>query len=362
MEVVSIFILLFLALQVVVATINYIFPERLHHSHSFQEPFISVLIPARNEEQKIGALLKDLKEQMYSSFEVLVYNDDSTDNTERVVRTAMSEDSRVRLIETQPLPEGWFGKQHACYQLASKANGEYFLFLDADVRAGKDFLQKIVATFRSQKVDFLSIFPQQEMNSISELLSVPLMNFILLSLLPLRLVRLVSHHRVAAANGQVMLFKSTVYRQLQPHLYAKQERAEDIVIARYLKSHGVKTSCCLGDYSIRCRMYTHLNEALNGFAKNIIAMLCNSHLCALWFVFVHTFGIAIVLLSNSFLLTVIFFILIIILRGIITIASQQPWKAFLLFPFQNIVLLAVLLLSYYRFLKKDFIWKERRIF
>jgi len=104
------------------------------------QPFISVLIPARNEEQNLPKLLSALSRHSYSNIEILVYDDESDDQTANIIKTFSQKDNRIKYFGGLPLPEGWIGKPHACYQLASHARGDYFLFIDADIK------QEIIAT------------------------------------------------------------------------------------------------------------------------------------------------------------------------------------------------------------------------
>lgn len=140
-----------LIFQTGILFINYRSQKRI--SRSFQDPsfpvphkaplggipdrkLVSVLIPARNEADRMGPLLDDLMAQDCGILEILVYDDGSTDGTDRLVRAKMSKDPRIRLMSGSTLPEGWSGKNYACHRLAQEARGRYFLFLDADVRLG----------------------------------------------------------------------------------------------------------------------------------------------------------------------------------------------------------------------------------
>src|SRR5688572_2976044 len=60
--------------------------------------FVSVIIPARNEESNIGQLLADLENQVYDGFEVIVVDDHSEDNTVKVVEGFMERNSRFRVL------------------------------------------------------------------------------------------------------------------------------------------------------------------------------------------------------------------------------------------------------------------------
>ncbi len=147
-------------------------------------PLVSILIPARNEENNIGRLLDDLQELKYNNFEILVYDDDSTDQTRSVIMDKSLLDKRIRYIQGKVLLPGWLGKNHACHQLAKAAKGDYLLFLDADVSVIPRLFTDSIAFMEKQDLDLLSLFPVQKMKTLGEWLTVPLMNRILLGNLP----------------------------------------------------------------------------------------------------------------------------------------------------------------------------------
>ena len=88
-----------------------------------QQPKVSILVPARNEEETIQDCINSLLKQDYANFELIVLNDNSNDRTEEILKSIQS--SRLRIIEGKPLPESWIGKSWACHQLAAEATGEY---------------------------------------------------------------------------------------------------------------------------------------------------------------------------------------------------------------------------------------------
>ena len=227
-------------------------------------PSWSILIPARNEENSIGNLLEDILTLKDRPCEVIVYDDKSTDSTRE-----------LRLIEGE-LPEGWLGKNNGCRSLASVAKGQYLLFLDADVRIDSDMATKYLNYAISNKLSLLSIFPAQILESRAGKISTPIMNWILLSLLPLPLVKNCSWSSFSAANGQFMLFKTDDYNLLKPHEKFRMSRAEDIEISRYFKNEHKHIATLAGDKSIRCNMYSLLNDAINGFSKNVFYFFGNS--------------------------------------------------------------------------------------
>jgi cellulose synthase/poly-beta-1,6-N-acetylglucosamine synthase-like glycosyltransferase len=74
---------------------------------------VTVVVPARDEEEQIGSCLAALLDQRgVPSLRIVVVDDGSTDGTAAVVRAV--EDPRVRLVHAEPPPPGWLGKPHAC--------------------------------------------------------------------------------------------------------------------------------------------------------------------------------------------------------------------------------------------------------
>lgn len=89
------------------------------------DEYLSVLIPARDEEAHIGGCLDSVLSQDCVA-EVVVYDDHSSDRTCEVVAARAARDPRVRVAATEPLPPGWFGKTFACWRLAEQARRSGF--------------------------------------------------------------------------------------------------------------------------------------------------------------------------------------------------------------------------------------------
>jgi glycosyltransferase involved in cell wall biosynthesis len=239
-------------------------------------PLISVLIPARNEEKTLPVLLEGLISQEYSNIEIIIYNDQSSDNTEAILYNYAQKDKRIRYIKGDDVPVNWVGKNYACHRLSEYARGSYFLFLDADVIITPGLLTATLTYQISENLILLSVFPQQIMKSWGEKLTVPLMNWILISLLPLIMIKKSPRPSLAAANGQFMLFHAQQYQQFQFHKWCKNSPVEDIAISKKIKQMGYQTQTLLSNGSIRCRMYNSGREAISGFSKNVLAFFSNS--------------------------------------------------------------------------------------
>lgn len=356
------FILFFTVLQLLVAASNLVFLQRFPKNDKQLNYTVSVLIPARNEEKNIGNLLGDLQKQDYQNIEILVYNDQSTDETEALIKKSAEKDQRIRMIPSIVLPEGWLGKNNACHNLAQHAKGKYLLFLDADVHVGNSILQNSVSFAEKHKLGLLSIFPLQIMQTLGEQATVPNMNYILLSLLPLVLVRQTNFPSIAAANGQFMLFDAEIYRRTLPHRQMKSSKVEDIKIARFYKHNKIKVACLTGKPSISCRMYHGFREAVYGFSKNVIQFFGASFLLAILFWLITTFGFIAVLLSFSKTVILLYFSALIATRIFISIVSKQAVLRNLVLAIpQQISLGLFIAQAMANVIKNQYTWKDRNI-
>ena len=355
-------IFIFTAIQLWVVLLNAIFRQPLSANLKDFNPLVSILIPARNEEQNIGRLLRAIQKQDWQNFEVLVFNDQSTDKTAQIVEDLSKNDQRIHLINSKGLPDYWLGKNFGCYSLAQKAKGHYFLFLDADVHISDSIIAGTVAKVQKYKLGLLSIFPKQNMHSWGEYFTVPIMNFILLSLLPLVFVRLLPFSSMAAANGQFMLFDAKTYRETQPHYTFRDNKVEDISIAQSFKKNGIRIACLAGNSSISCRMYSSFAEAVNGFSKNVIMFFGNSGFLAVLFWLITTLGFIPVLVALPLTMVYTYFLMLVAIRFLISVVSHQnPLKNLVLAIPQQVVLGIFIITAFLNKSKKAYQWKGRNI-
>jgi cellulose synthase/poly-beta-1,6-N-acetylglucosamine synthase-like glycosyltransferase len=151
------------------------------------------------------------------TFEVIVMDDMSSDDTALIVGTLASEDARVRIVQGKAPPHGWCGKQFACDQLARQAKYPVLCFLDADVRLERDALARMVGFLQSSGADLVSGVPRQETSTPVEKLLIPLIHFVLLAYLPVRRMRRRQHPSYAAGCGQLFVTKRDSYEKAGGH-------------------------------------------------------------------------------------------------------------------------------------------------
>lgn len=352
----------FLILRIAVAFMNSITLARLEFGLFNEDDLISILIPARNEENNILNILEDVSRQEYQHIEILVLNDSSTDRTAEIVRAFSLVDSRCQLIEGEALHQEWLGKSWACHQLAKHAKGNYFLFLDADVRVNGPLFSTTVCKLKENKLTLLSLFPGQDMRTIGEWLVVPLMHYLLLSLLPLRFIEWFRHPSLAAANGQFMLFNGDQYRNNWWHQQVKNKVTEDIEIMKMVKRAGFKGTTLLENNFIRCRMYRGYSEAVSGFKKNLLAGFAGNVLVLLVYLYLTIFSYALLFFAGYWEIATVVLLLIIFLRSLISaMADQNPlWNVLLHIP-QMAVMLYIAALSVAGKFSGNNKWKGRNI-
>jgi chlorobactene glucosyltransferase len=234
-------------------------------------PRVSVLIPARDEARQIGACLRSLLAQDYPCFEILVLDDDSTDDTADIVHQLEVDDpsGRLHLLHGAPLPPGWLGKCHACAQLAAAADGEYLLFTDADTVHGPGAIASALAAAERRHVGLVSVLPRQRACTWAESLLLPLLPFNILSLLPVGLVRRHPTPSLSAGIGQFLFFRRSAYLATGGHAALRDRVLDDVELARRVKAAGWQEDLLDGGQAVQCRMYDGFGAIWRGFSKNL---------------------------------------------------------------------------------------------
>jgi len=352
----------FLILRFTVTLFNFISNPKLIQSPKKFNDLVSILIPARNEAEDILKLLESLRKQDYQNIEVLVLDDQSDDDTFKVCDHFSKRDSRFSVTKGANLKKGWLGKNYACHQLAQKAKGKYLLFLDADEEVKNGLINSSIYRMQNRKLSLLSLFTNQVTASFGEKAIVPLMHYLLLNLLPLRLVRLTKTVSFSAASGQFMMFDAIVYQQNQWHQQVKNIVVEDIEIMKRVKQNNLNGEALLANGFIYCRMYKSYKEGIEGFSKNLLAGFGGSIVGLLIYLILVVFGPILILIFLNYQLFFFAVTLIIFSRIMISYLSNQNVLMNIFYHIlQMISLVIIASLSIRKSLNKSLIWKGRII-
>ncbi len=229
---------------------------------------VSVLIPARNEQEHLADAVRSVLANRQVELELIVLDDGSTDRTPHIVGQLAEEDRRVRLVAGRPLPDGWCGKQHACCQLAELAGRDVLVWMDADVRLAPDALVRMLDCLDAEDAALISGFPKQQVGSVGEALLVPLIHVILLGYLPIHRMRRGTDPRFAAGCGQLMMARAEPYWAIGGHKAIKASMHDGITLARTFRQAGYRTDLFDATDLAVCRMYRGLGETWRGLLKN----------------------------------------------------------------------------------------------
>jgi len=249
-------------------------------------PTVSVIVPARNEEDCLGYCLESLVTQADVTFEIIVVDDRSTDRTREIARSF----NGVRVIEADPLLEGWTGKCNAAACGSRIAQGTWLLFTDADTVHQPGSLARALYEVEQQKAALLSYSPKQEVHSLLEK-----------AVMPVIFAELASRYRpedvsdpassVAAANGQYLLISREAYDAVGGHAAVAGSLLEDVELARLVKQSGRRIFFRQGGEQVRTRMYRSAPQLVEGWTKNLVLLFDNPRWLAV-LRFVEFLGIA----------------------------------------------------------------------
>jgi cellulose synthase/poly-beta-1,6-N-acetylglucosamine synthase-like glycosyltransferase len=119
---------------------------------------ISIIIPARNEEQTIGRCLQSIIDQIYPAvlFEIIVVDDHSTDNTAKIVQSFQKQNIHCLFLKdfvTDPINSY---KKRAIEEAVNQSTGDLIVTTDADCFMGKDWLQAIASFYEAYKPAFIA--------------------------------------------------------------------------------------------------------------------------------------------------------------------------------------------------------------
>jgi chlorobactene glucosyltransferase len=244
-------------------------------------PFVSVLVPARDEEANIRACLESLQKQDYPNFEVLVLDDNSVDSTALIVQEMASKDKRIQLVVGGPLPDDWVGKPFACYQLAQRAHGDWLLFVDADTLHAPDMLRGVLSIALQQKVSLLSGFPRQITSSLPQKITVPLIYFIIMGWAPLWWIHRSHATRPSVAIGQFLLFSRDEYWRIGGHKVVQSRILEDIWMGIEVSRRGGRHIAVDLSSIVSCNMYPSAGTMWTGLVRCIYSVTAISPLALL---------------------------------------------------------------------------------
>lgn len=371
-EIISIIILLIICILFLITLYNLLTAPKINienkntYKSTNKELFVSILIPARNEEKNIEKALLSSINQTYQNLEIIVLDDKSIDRTSFLVNNIIKKykNKNIKLIQGTTLPNNWNGKSWACFNLYKECKGDYILFIDADVYLDKHAIELAIQKMINSKLDLLTIIPNQISLNIGEKFLINIfMEWFVTTFLPIKLSNVLNQNPFTAACGQFMLFKRSSYEIINGHACVGKNIVEEREIAIKLREKKLKVSLFLTNDLIYCKMYENYKMAFNGFSNTFFA---GSKLhSSLFIIFITLIYIAyitpvILFVFNKYFLLSFFLILI---QGFIQslIFKKDFLINILFYPIKITLFFYTSITSCIKTLQGKIIWKDRII-
>jgi len=342
-----------------------------HGPEIFEGSLVSVLIPARNEEANIERCINSLINQHYKNYEILVLNDNSTDNTGKILEKIAAENPKVKVFNGNPLPGDWYGKPFAIQQLSQHAKGDILIFTDADTIHTPASISWAVTNMKFLKTDMISGYIGQVLLSFGEIITVPLMFFLTGFIIPLFINRFTKSSLFSVAIGQFIAIKNDVFKAIGRCESFKKKTSEDIYMSRILKKKGYTTRFLNITEHVSCRMYEGYRNAIEGIGKNIFDFLGKKTIiiflmaiAVVFFLFFPLPLLFICIITNSpWTLHILYVNILYTLTWLFMFLGQRlNWWYGFLWPLFFLNLLYMAAWSWFRSISgRGFIWKDRKV-
>lgn len=237
---------------------------------------MSVLIPARNEAERIGTSVEGWARQDYPDYEVLVYDDESTDGTAARALAAAGGAAHVRVLRGEGLPRGWRGKAWACHRLGQAATGEVLVFADADIEPAPDVLRRTAGALAGLGAAAVSAVPAHRGGSRVVGVLAGLQNWAALTFVPAWLPPARRPGWLAATTGQFLALRAPAYDAVGGFAAVAGSLAEDVSLGRRLAGRGHALRLLDGAGGLRCRPYATAGALWRASARNLLPVFFDS--------------------------------------------------------------------------------------
>jgi chlorobactene glucosyltransferase len=233
---------------------------------------VSIILPVRNQASTASECVDSLVELDYPAKEIIVVDGSSTDGTRDILRSFYS---KIKLVEEEPLPQGWVGKNWACHLGYKQATGDLLLFTDGDSVHSRDSLTKTVNFLQDTKADLVTLAPAAILRTFWEKLLQPPIFWLIMMFVGGKWVNDDNKPRWALGNGQYMLFRREAYDKVGGHYAVRDRISEDYSLGRLVKAQGLRLRMVTASDALGVRMYSSLPEIWRGWRKNFYSVSGN---------------------------------------------------------------------------------------
>jgi chlorobactene glucosyltransferase len=233
-------------------------------------PKVSVILPARNEEKYIAKCLDSLMNQDYQNFEIIAINDSSTDRTIDIMYQYAAQGSLV-VVDSKPKPDGWAGKNWACYQGYLKATGDVFLFTDADTVHSPSTMSLAIANLLEQNLDALTAIPKLLCQDIWTKITLPVLsNFLHSRFSALRVND--PKTKTGYFFGSFFIITRSTYETIGTHKVVKHELVEDGALGSRVKQGKFRMKMVRGERHIEAIWARDFKTLWDGLRRLMVSI------------------------------------------------------------------------------------------
>lgn len=245
-------------------------------------PKVSIILPAKNEQKNLEKCIESLLNQDYPNYELILINDASEDNTLDIMKRFSYKNNKIKVINLNTKPEGWVGKNWACYNGYLQSGGEILLFTDADTYHEKDTLRLSILTFFKYKLDSLNVLPKTIGVTFLSKLILPIYTLHQHTFCsPIHINSLDTKKKNTYFLGTYYLIKRDTYEKIGTHEAVRDEFNEDIFIGKKLKDMGFKVHMVRGEYNLHTETIRSSNYIFNQISRVVIPYYKKNKLTAL---------------------------------------------------------------------------------
>jgi glycosyltransferase involved in cell wall biosynthesis len=237
-------------------------------------PRVSIIVPARNEEEDIAQCLTSLLDLDYDNYEVIAVDDRSTDRTGEIMEGLAREarGSTLKVLHHRQLPSGWLGKTHAMWTATNQANGDWLLFTDADVLFKPDSLRRALAYAEAERADHVVLFPQMVMKSPGEYMMIAFFQtMFVFGHRPWKVADPKSRDHMGV--GAFNLIRRNVYEAVGTYEALRMEVLDDMKLGKVVKNAGFAQRNVFGGALISLRWARGAGGVVDNLTKNFFAVL-----------------------------------------------------------------------------------------
>ncbi|MCE9652146.1 MAG: glycosyltransferase family 2 protein [Nitrosarchaeum sp.] len=251
------------------------FESKVHNN-----PKVSIILPARNEEEFIGKCLDSLINQDYTNYEIIVIDDSSDDATNKIISEYAKKSTKIIPVNARTKPDGWMGKNWACMEGYKKATGELLLFTDADTKHSEKVISLAVSHLLSFNLDALSAIPKMRVMDFWTAITLPMISVFLHSRFSAIRVNNPAK-KTAYFFGSFFIIKQKTYESVGMHEGVKHEIIEDGALGKKVKESGHKMRIVRGDHLIEAVWARDKTTLFNALKRLMVPLYLQSEKIAI---------------------------------------------------------------------------------